>query len=143
MSNSPVCVDASFVVRLLQSQGETRAIRLYRSWKESGRLLAAPTLLYYEVANALHRYAVLGYLRPDGVETLMRQAFRLGISLYGDPALHLDALQMARDLGLPAVYDAHYLALARHLGAEFWTADGRLFRAVQGRVPDVHFLETE
>ncbi len=92
MSNSPVCVDASFVVRLLQAQSDAEpAVRLYRSWMEDGRRLVAPTLLYYEVANALYRYAAHGYLRFEGVEALMEQAFRLGIALYGDPALHLRA----------------------------------------------------
>ncbi len=143
MSNSPVCIDASFILRLLQSRGETTVIRLYRSWKEAGQLLVAPTLLYYEVANALHRYTLGGYLQPGGAEALLQQVFRLGISLYGDPGLHLKALQVARDLGLPAAYDAHYLALAQHLNAEFWTADKRLFRAVQDRIPNVHLLEAE
>ena len=142
MSNSPVCVDASFVVRLLQAQSDAEpAVRLYRSWMEDGRRLVAPTLLPYEVANALYRYAAHGYLRPEGVEALMEQAFRLGIALYGDPALHLRAIRMARESGLPAVYDAHYLALAHRLNAEFWTADRRLFQAVQGRIPKIHLLE--
>jgi predicted nucleic acid-binding protein len=48
---------------------------------------------------------------------------------------------MACESGLPAIYDAHYLALAHRLNAEFWTADRRLFQAVQGRIPKIHLLE--
>lgn len=36
------------------------------------------------------------------------------------------ALDLAERLSLSATYDAHYLALAEWLGAEFWTADQRL-----------------
>jgi predicted nucleic acid-binding protein len=79
LSNSPVCVDASFVVRLLQAQSDAEpAVRLYRSWMEDGRRLVAPTLLYYEVANALYRYAAHGYLRFEGVEALMEQSIPAG-----------------------------------------------------------------
>ena len=49
--------------------------------------------------------------------------------------------RMACESGLPAIYDAHYLALAHRLNAEFWTADRRLFQAVQGRIPKIHLLE--
>ena len=37
-------------------------------------------------------------------------------------------------------YDAHYLALSQLLGREFWTADQRLLRQVQGALPFVRWL---
>ncbi len=37
---------------------------------------------------------------------------------------------LAKKLALPAAYDAHYLALAQDFAAEFYTADKRLFNAV-------------
>ncbi len=37
-------------------------------------------------------------------------------------------------------YDAHYLALAEHLGCEFWTADKRLHNAVHEKLPWVRGL---
>ncbi len=37
-------------------------------------------------------------------------------------------------------YDAHYLALAARLGAEFWTADQRLVNTVQSALPWVRFV---
>jgi alpha-galactosidase len=47
---------------------------------------------------------------------------------------------LAQRLALPAAHDAHYLALAERLGAEFWTADQRLVRAVQPQLSWVHGL---
>jgi len=40
-------------------------------------------------------------------------------------------LDLAARFSLPAIYDAHYLALAERLGSEFWTADRRLGQAAQ------------
>ena len=47
-----------------------------------------------------------------------------------DSELHKRSLHMAERFLLPAAYDAHYLALADQLGAELWTLDRRLARAV-------------
>lgn len=44
------------------------------------------------------------------------------------------------DYGLPAVYDAIYLALADQLGYEFWTADRRLIRIVAGKLDNVRWI---
>ncbi len=59
----------------------------------------------------------------------------LNITLYGDAELHRQALNLAKSLRLPASYDAHYLALAQRLGAEFWTGDRRLVNSVQAVLP--------
>ncbi len=140
MSNS-VCLDASFVVRLLESTSpDAPAVRLWRQWSAEGRPLVAPALLFFEVTNALHRYVRHGLARPQTARALLDQALRLGIRLYTDADLHLEALTLARELRLPAAYDAHYLALARRLGAECWTADRRLAQTVAGRFPWVHAL---
>ena len=44
--------------------------------------------------------------------------------------LHKSALLWAERIGQLKVYDAHYLALAENLSAEFWTADKRLFHTL-------------
>ena len=131
MHNSPVCVDASFLLRLLESDevGST-FIRLWTEWHRDARQLVAPTLLYYEVANALYRYIVHGELLPQEAAEALDAMLRLDIILYGDAALHRRALELAARFSLPAAYDAHYLALAERLGAELWTADRRLTNAV-------------
>ena len=82
----------------------------------------APTLLYYEVSNALHQYAVQGLASPSEAEALLDVALRLDPVLHDDPELHKHALRLAQRFSLPATYDAHYLALADRLGAELWTA---------------------
>jgi predicted nucleic acid-binding protein len=93
------------------------------------------------VSNALHRYVVHGELLPEEALEGLEAALDLGITLYGDRELHKRALRLAERLSLPAAYDAHYLALAETLGAEFWTADRRLIDAVGAALPWVHKVE--
>jgi len=143
MSNSWLCVDANLVIRLLVDPAHQATQALWDDWEAQHRHLAAPTLLPYEVSNALYRYLKLGYLSTCAVQLALEAALALPIELRGDPDLHLHALALAERLGLPAAYDAHYLALAERLGAEFWTADRRLARRVQGTLPWVHLVETD
>lgn len=131
MSSSTVCVDASVVVPLVVGGPRVvRVVELWEQWHEAQCLLVAPTLLLYEVANALHRYVVTGELLPDEAAQALRLANDLGVTLHGDALLHRRALELATELEMPAAYDAHYLALAERLAAELWTADRRLVKKV-------------
>jgi predicted nucleic acid-binding protein len=145
MTNSTarwVCIDASFVVPLVTRVHEGSPFsRLWREWHEAGLRPAAPTLLCYEVANALHRYVVHGALLLDEAAAALDVALDLGITWFGDAELHKRALQTAQEQTLPAVYDAHYLALAERLGAEFWTSDRRLHQAVGAALSRVRLAE--
>lgn len=141
MSNSWVCVDANIVVQLVVG-GEHAALiaDLWTAWHKAERLLVTPTLLYYEVSNALHRYAAHGNLLPEEAAEALDAALGLGIALEGDIKLHRQALDLAECFSLPAAYDAHYLALAEWLGAEFWTTNRQLVQAVQDALPWVHLV---
>ncbi len=141
MNSSPVCVDASFIVRLVEVGAyQSPFVVLWMEWCEAQRPLVAPTLLYYELSNALHRYVVHEDLLPEEATGALNAALELKIVLYGDANLHRRALDLAHRLSLPATYDAHYLALAERLGAEFWTADQRLVQAVSPALPWVHLV---
>ena len=82
-------------------------------------------------------------MRASSVRLALRAALSLPIRVHNEADLLLRALELARQLSLPAAYDAHYLALAEWLGGEYWTADGRLFRAAQPSFPWVHLAETD
>lgn len=99
--------------------------------------LAAPTLLYYEVANAAFQYERQQVLTDGSVDHLLRTALALPIQPFGEADLHREALALARRLSLPATYDAHYLALAERLDCELWTTDAKLARAVGEEGPRV------
>jgi predicted nucleic acid-binding protein len=127
------------IIRLLLS-GEyaSPVVVLWKEWHEAEFLIVAPTLIHYEVSNALRRYVVHGELLPKEAAEALDAALQLGITLQGDAALHRRARALAEHLELATAYDAHYLALAERLGAEFWTADQRLVGAVSAALPWVH-----
>ena len=131
MTQKIVCIDASFVVRLATSNAETTVFRdLWQQWELEKYQKIAPTLFYYEIINAFHRYAISGELTPEEAEKALEYSLSLEIEFYRNVSLHRKAFNLAKKLALPAAYDAHYLALAQDLSAEFYTADRRLFNAV-------------
>lgn len=135
MPNSMVCVDASFVLRLLGSASpEAAPVQMWVESHEQGKIVVAPGLLYYEVVNALHRYVVKGQLTAAEARQLLELALDLEIALHSELDIHQQAFRIAQELALPAAYDAHYIALAKRLGAELWTADQRLARVASAVV---------
>jgi len=141
MLGSPVCVDASIVIRLVQSsRPDSPVVALWRKWRRAGRPIVAPTLLHYEVCNSFHRYIVHGEMNSQEASKALDLALRLRLILFGNAELHRRALTWAGRLRLPATYDAHYLALAELFGAELWTDDRRLAQAATGTVTWVHEL---
>jgi len=140
MRNSWVCVDANLVIRLIADPNDEAVLRLWERWDAEGRQVAAPALLFYEVTNALYRYQKMGLMGPSSVRLALQAALSLPLHLHQDAGLHRRALDLAERFSLPAAYDAHYLALAERLDAEFWTADRRLAQAVQEEMPWVRLL---
>lgn len=141
MSSGKVCVDASFVVRLLISDPEESPYHaLWNSWVEAGMIMTAPSLILYEVTNALYRLAKAGQFSLEVAHGFLEIALSLSIELYGDANLHERAWQIANQFSLPATYDAHYLALAETLAAELWTADRRLVNSVGDAYDWIHLV---
>jgi len=140
MRNSWLCIDANLVIRLVADPKDETVRQLWEQWDAERRQLAAPALLYYEVANALYRYQKLGLMSASSVRLALKAALSLPLRLHDDPGLHQRALDLAEQFSLPTAYDAHYLALAEWLGGEFWTADRRLVQAVQAESPWVHLV---
>jgi predicted nucleic acid-binding protein len=140
MRDSWLCVDASLVVRLVVNPSDMAVQQLWEQWDVEKRQVAAPTLVFYEVSNALYRYQTHELMSGSAVRLALKAALALPVRLFGEPELHGLALDLAERFSLPAAYDAHYLALAEWLGGEFWTADRRLVRAVQKDLPWVHAL---
>lgn len=127
---STICIDANLVIRYLLFP-EDAVQDLWNTWDAAGVRLVAPTLLYYEVANGLFQYPRGGHLKAEIIHRAYETALILPILLVGDGALHRRAMILATTYRLPAVYDAHYLALAERLGIELWTTDVRLVKALK------------
>jgi predicted nucleic acid-binding protein len=136
-----ICVDANVVIRLVLGGEHAELIaERWTSLRESGRTVAAPSLLRYEVCNVVRRYAVMGVITDEEAAAALDTVLDLRIALNADPSMHRRALSIATSLGLPSTYDAHYLALADMLNAPLLTLDRRLARRVEGTEFEIELL---
>ena len=108
-----LCVDASIVVRLLLYPEDEIQSR-WQDWMNDDVHLIAPTLLFYEVLNALYQYRKHDYIDDDALEIAVATALSLPIEIIGHAAIHREAITIATQLHLPATYDAHYLAYGNY-----------------------------
>jgi predicted nucleic acid-binding protein len=132
MSNSSVvCVDASVVVRyVLQPENEALQ-KLWKTWASKEVRLIAPSLLFYEVTNALYQHQRNKLISAETIWQTLELTLDLPINLITEAKLHIRARELAIQYNLPATYEAHYLALAEWMNADLFTADTRLINSVK------------
>ena len=137
-----ICVDASIAVKwILDEERSDRARALYSAAVQTSESIVAPPLLPLELTNILRqRMRTRDGLSLDAATQHLDDFLALRIELHNPVGLHFQALVLADALGLPATYDAHYLALAEHLGCELWTDDQRLIRRVASSLPFVRWI---
>lgn len=137
-----IVIDASVAAKwILDEEFSLLARQLYAAMIDRDQLIIAPPLLLGEMTNIIRqrmrrpppitREEALGLLDAF-------QAFQCEIR--NPRELHHEALSIADEFGLAAAYDAHYLALARITGSEFWTNDRRLIRQVSDRLTFVRWI---
>ncbi|HEU5439345.1 MAG TPA: type II toxin-antitoxin system VapC family toxin [Ktedonobacterales bacterium] len=143
MRTDTAIVDTSLAVKWVAREPDSPlAIALLDEWTRRGILVAAPALLAYEIANAIHQKVRAGVILPAAAEGTLATFHAIGITLHppADAALSVRALEIARTVGLGAAYDTQFLALAEHEDCEYWTADRRFWETVSARHPHVRWL---
>ncbi len=139
--NGTIVVDANIVFSWLVPVDYSPQSRILRQNWELGRTrIAAPYLIRSEVTNAIHRQVTQGNITVDGAVELVLRFLEQDIDVIEDRGLYRQALELASALGLPAAYDCHYLALARILDCELWTADRRFYNAANNSHPRVRWI---
>jgi len=134
-----VVVDAPVIVKWFVEEEYSREARLLRDSYASGLVdLAAPSLLPYEVLNALK------YSGAFGEEELKEVAQALAdfqFTLYNlEGRLAFKAVEVSMRKGV-TIYDAAYVALAYILNTTLYTADERLTKRVGDRRVVRHISE--
>jgi predicted nucleic acid-binding protein len=141
MTGSWVCVDANIIIKLVVEEAYSHQARtLWRTWQNEDYRISAPPLLQYEITSVLRKYVSRGLRTLQESRQALQLALAFNIQYLELADIHLRAFELADRLERPAAYDTHNLALAEHLGCEFWTADERLVNAVQGVLPWVKWL---
>ncbi|MDX2145803.1 MAG: type II toxin-antitoxin system VapC family toxin [Rhodospirillaceae bacterium] len=116
-------VDASALGALLFGEPDAEAM----AERLSGTRLFAPALLFFELANICLKKVKRHPKQRDALVVALDLAAGLGITV-ADVA-QPNIVRLADETGLTA-YDAAYLWLARHLGAELVTLDKQLLKAL-------------
>ncbi len=136
-----ICVDASLVVKwVLTEEFSNLADQLAESAFEQNVPMVAPPLLPAEVLNTLRQIMIRHSMTLGGALRLFRGFSMYPIYLIAPDGMFEDALEIAERFALPAAYDAQYLALSENLDCAFWTADERLIRRLDGRLPFVRWI---
>ena len=127
-----IIIDASLTLRLVLNNSAQETVRGYFDhWFDQGLSLKAPTLWVYEVTSAIHKSVHFQQLTAEEGEEALQQALGLDIDVVApNEALAKAAFVWTSKLNRSSAYDSFYLALADEYAAPLWTADGKLYRAV-------------
>jgi len=138
-----VVVDASLAVKWVISEPDSdAAVALLNEWASAGKEVIAPALFTYEATNVIYRRVVQKLLTYEEAVQLLTDLFAIDISFDSSDyeGMGSEAIALAHRFHLPAVYDAHYLALAIRENCEYWTADAKLWNAVKGKLDRVRWI---
>ena len=136
-----VCIDASLAVKLLvQEPYSDRVASLWRGWIEEDVEPIVPSLFPFEVTSTIRRKCVRKQLTDEEAEEAFNIFATLDFVVLRPKALLKEAWDMAKEFGLPTLYDTAYLALAKLCDCEFWTADEVLINSLQGKLPWVKWI---
>ena len=121
-------VDASVILQaFFPDEAQAQAQALIRDHVSGHVRLTAPTLLLYEVTNAVLQAVRRGRIGDEEGEAILTAFEGLGIEL--EPVTWQQILPLARRFDRSA-YDAAYLALAQARGEPLVTGDRQLYHAV-------------
>lgn len=139
--NSPVCVDASLIVRtLVPGPFSQEAEALLATWQQTDTPLIAPALLAFEVTTTLRRMVYLKTLLPERGEAAFAAFLRIPVRLSHRKGIFPLAWQLAKQFNRSRAYDTAYLALAQLNRCDFWTADEKLYNTVHQQLPWVKWV---
>lgn len=134
-------IDASVILRgfFPDEAGQAEAQALIRAYAQQEVELVAPTLLPYEVTNAILQAVTRDRIDLETGREILTAFQALGIPTTEVPWHRALALAHAHDR---SAYDGAYLALAEETGGELVTGDRRLHNAVKDHLPWVLWIES-
>ena len=135
-----IVLDASIILKLIFEEQDTPLVLQLRENHITGEeKIAAPELLYYELANVLATKVLIPVKSASSalaeIFNLEIETFTLGVEEF------LSSISISRKYRI-SVYDASYVVLAERLNCDFVTADAQLARKTKD-MKFVRFLNKE
>lgn len=138
---SAVCLDASFVVKLVMPEDDTPlAQAMLGRWLGAGVRPIGPVTAMAESCSVAWNRVHRGRMDPEEGHKAIAALLGLDIELVPLDAFYLRAWALAAQLRQPTLYDCYYLAVAETYDCEFWTADRALYLARRLSLPWVRLL---
>lgn len=136
-----ICVDASVGVKWVLSEPlSDRAEDLAEYAGLNNLPLIAPPIFPMEVGNVLRHKVRRFDISQSDADDRFEKFLSYSLSLKSVDHLHMQALRLCDQHGLPAIYNAYYVLLAQQFGCDLWTDDQRLLNALDGRLPFVRWI---
>ncbi len=128
-----IVIDANVTLGLFLRLPYSETVdRWMQTWQAEEAHLVVPALWEYECLTGLRRAVTLKIISSEDSKRMAAELLALNFQRVAPTLeLHQSALAWAERLGHSKVYDAHYVALADSLEAEFWTVDQRLINALK------------
>ncbi len=129
LENTPqiIIVDASVVIKWFNIEKNTdKAVLLKEKFLKQKILLCAPSLLFYEVANALRYNPEFGEL---DVKKAIENLEDIQLKIFNYEKWFSQAIKIAFQYGI-TIYDSSYIGLGFSLNAPIITADEKLVKKV-------------
>ncbi|MBW2170109.1 MAG: type II toxin-antitoxin system VapC family toxin [Deltaproteobacteria bacterium] len=134
-------IDASVVLKwyLKDEEWGQEAISILEQHVAGKVALLAPTILYYEVLNALLVAERMGRTAENVTEEAFYGFAELEINFLNHFIDYPDILSLARSFRR-SVYDASYISLAKNKNIDFVTGDKRLYNGVKDKLKWVKWI---
>lgn len=132
-------LDASVCIKWFSPKDEEyveKASEIRAKHKDNKISIAAPDLLVYEITNALSYNPLFD---SEKVNKAVRSLYQMDIKFIKPSITLMEEAINLRFLKEITIYDAIYIALAKHINVQCITADRKLFHSING-VSSVIFL---
>ena len=142
MTSSLVVIDASVAVKaVLPNPLQVHCLALVQTFVDVQP--AAPALWAHETTSAIAKAVHFGEISEKEAHQALEKLDSLGVHLFvADAEQNRAAFDWTIRLKRASAYDSYYLVLAKILECDFWTADKRLFNALQeAHLGWVHWIE--
>jgi predicted nucleic acid-binding protein len=142
MTGSMVILDASVAVKaVLPNLLQPHCLALVQIFVDVQP--AAPALWAHETTSAIAKAVHFGEITEKEAHQALEKLDALGVRLFvADAEQNRAAFDWTLRLKRASAYDSYYLVLAQALECDFWTADKRLFNALEDAHLDwLHWIE--
>jgi predicted nucleic acid-binding protein len=139
MRDALVVIDASLVIKAILPNPNLDVYQQVISELFKARWVV-PALWTYEVTNTITKSVHFKQLTQQEGKLVLQSVLDLPVQLIPpDIDQSLLAFRWSLKMQRASVYDCYYLAIAEALNAEFWTADKKLFHALdKHQLPWLH-----